>query len=166
MTTDLRVPATYLDTADDAELAWRAIERVYNAVSSSDDTHALRSLAPGQRALFALHCCVAEVSNGGFDQFLTNSSRSLADEAVLGFERIGAVASAAVLRGALGVFATRPPYADRSDPDFDEADEAEAFDAYRARHEPLEERFYELTESELYPRGAAYVRAHLREFAS
>ena len=163
MTPELRVPAAHLDTPDDAALVWRAIERVYGAVS--DGAIALAKLSDGQRALYALHWCVAEVSNGGFDQFLTNWNSAFADETVVGFERIGAWESAEVLRNAIDVFASRPPDPDLTDPEFDEAADAEAFDAYRSRHAPLEDRFHALSESELYPRAAAYVRAHLSEFA-
>ena len=53
---------------------------------------------------------------------------------------------------------------DPDDPAFDEVEDAERFDAYRARYEPLEERFYELVDAEIYPRAAAYVRAHPGEF--
>jgi hypothetical protein len=168
MSDRLRVSAARLDTADDAELAWRAIEAAWGAVSLYDGPVALADeLAPlsvGQRALLALHCCVAEVSNGGFDQFFTNASGLVADEALAGFERLEAYASAAVLREAMGLRAARPSSPDLDDPMFDEAEVADAFDAYLGRLAPLEERFYELMESELYPRAAAYVRAHMVEF--
>ena len=165
---DLRVPPNVLDGADDAELAWRVIGPAYDAVSIHDGPAALAAdlarLTPGQRALLALHWCVSEVSNGGFDQFFTNPSGLLVDEALAGFDRIGAREAAAVLREALELFATRPEPGDPAEPAFDDDEDEVAFDAYRARHEPLEDRFYDLVDEELYPRAAAYVRAHRGDF--
>jgi hypothetical protein len=73
---DLRVDRAVLAESDAATLAWAVIEPAYNAVSFYDglDVFAasMSPLTPGQRALLALHWCVAEVSNGGFDQFFLN----------------------------------------------------------------------------------------------
>lgn len=168
MNRDLRVPAAHLADADDAELAWRVIEPAFEEVSIYDGpevlaTH-LRSLTGGQRALLALHWCVSETMNGGFDQFFTNPGGLLADEAYAAFERIGAPEAAALLAEARAILPSRPAEADPTDPEFDEVDHAERFDAYRARYEPLETRFYELVDTKIYPRAAEYVRAHPNEF--
>ena len=166
---DFRVPRSRLDVVDDAELVWRVVEPVFNAVDiyagqaklASD----LESLSLGQRSLLALHWCVSEVSNGGFDQFFTNPSGLLVTEAVKALERVEATGSARVLREAIEVFASRPKSSSANEPDFDEADEAELFDAYMQRQAPLENQFYELMDTELYPRAAAYVRRNAEEFA-
>ena len=159
MSGDLRVPVSQLETDDDAEMAWRVIEPAFNAVDIYGGTESLAAdlalLSPGQRALLALHWCVSEISNGGFDQFFTNASGLLASEAVQGFERIGASESARVLREAISIFASRPDSLDSDDPEFD---------AYLARHAPLEDVFYELMDTELYPRAAVYIRGHRDEF--
>jgi hypothetical protein len=168
MSSDMRVPPSHLEIKDDAELAWRVIEPAWGAVNIYDGPEPLAAdlatLSPGQRALLAMHWCVSEVMNGGFDQFLTNPSGLLAGEAVHGFALVGAVESEALLRQAIDIFAARPTSPDLSNPDFDEAADAEAFDAYRARHAPLEDRLYELVETEIYPRAAAYVRSHPEQF--
>ncbi|HEX6369248.1 MAG TPA: DUF4375 domain-containing protein [Longimicrobium sp.] len=168
MKSDLRVPAAGLAGADDAELAWRVIEPAYDAVSIYDGPEALasqlRPLTGGQRALLALHWCVSETMNGGFDQFFTNPSGLLADEARAAFERIGVPEAASLLDQARALLASRPAEADPDDPAYDEAEDADRFDAYQAQYEPLEERFYELVDAEIYPRAAAYVRAHPDEF--
>jgi hypothetical protein len=170
MNSDFRAPRASLETVDDAELAWRVIELAWDATRIHDGPEALAAdlarLSPGQRALLALHWCVSEVMNGGFDQFFTNPSGSLAAEALRGFARIGAVESEEILRQATDIFASRPSPPDLTDPEFDEAVDAEPFDAYQARHAPLEDRFYELVETELYPRAASYVRAHPEEFVA
>ena len=168
MNSDLRVPASSLAGADDAELAWRVIEPAYEAVSIYDGPEALagqlRPLTGGQRALLALHWCVSETMNGGFDQFFTSPGGLLADEARGALERIGVPEAASLLDQARGLFASRPAEADPDDPAFDEVQDAERFDAYRAQYDPLEERFYALVDAEIYPQAAAYVRAHPDEF--
>jgi hypothetical protein len=120
---DLRVDRATLGDRDPASLAWAVIAPAYDAVGFHDGPDAfadsMRARTPGQRALLALQWCVAEVSNGGFDQFFLNPTGLLA---------------------------------------------ADAIDAYLERHEPLEERFYALVESVLYPTAAVYVRAHPEEF--
>jgi hypothetical protein len=167
-TPDLRVDRQTLREADPEALAWAVIAPAYDAVSYYDGlgvlAESLRPLTPGQRALLALHGCVSEVSNGGFDQFFTNPTGILASEAVEGFRRIGAPEAADLVTRALKVFAERPPEADPDDPDFDEYEDSVAFDAYRERHEPLEERFMELVDGDIYPKAAAYVREHPDEF--
>lgn len=168
MNSDLRVPTANLAGADDAELAWRVIEPAYEAVSIYDGpevlANQLRPLTGGQRALLALHWCVSETMNGGFDQFFTNPGGLLADEARAGFERIGVPEAASLLDQARALLASRPAEGDPDDPAYDEAEDAGQLDAYRARYEPLEERFYALVDAEIYPRAAAYVRAHPDEF--
>jgi hypothetical protein len=168
MDSDLRVPAASLAGLDDAELAWQVIAPAYDAVSLYDGPAALasqlRPLTGGQRALLALHWCVSETTNGGFDQFFTNPSGLLADEARAAFERIGVPEAARLLDEARALLASRPPEADPDDPAYDEADDADRFDAYLAQYEPLEERFYALVDAEIYPQAAACVRAHPGEF--
>jgi Domain of unknown function (DUF4375) len=165
---DLRVDPRVLREADPAELAWAVIAPAYDAVSFYDGPEGLagsmRALTPGQRALLALHWCVAEVSNGGFDQFFSNATGLLADQAVEGLRLIGATEAADVVVRAREVFAERPPAGDPDDPDFDEYEDSVEFDAYQERHDPLQERFYALCDAEIYPKAAAYVRAHPDEF--
>lgn len=163
---DLRVERSVLDEPDDAELAWRAIERVYDAVDIHVGASALDAqlarLTAGQRALLALHWTVAEVSNGGFDQFFLNSTGDLADEALAGFRHIGADRSAALLEQLFATFpGGRPSRDQEARASFLESLDDEERDA---RFETHDEAFYELTESELYPRAGAYVRAHPQEF--
>jgi hypothetical protein len=168
MMADLRVPADCLESVGDADLAWRVIERAYAAVDLYDGPEVLAAdlarLTPGQRALLALHWCVAETSNGGFDQLFTNPSGLLVDEVRSAFERIGAMEAAGVLAEARRLLASRPREPDAADPGCDETEDADRFEAYLARYEPLEERFHALMDHELYPRAAAYVRAHPQEF--
>jgi hypothetical protein len=168
MSSELRVPASCLDEEDEAELTWRVIAPAYDAVSIYDGAEVvardLERLTPGQRALLSMHWCVSETLNGGFDQFFTNPSGLLTDEVLIGFERIGVPQAAGIVRAARQVLPLRPPEADTNAPGFDEADEADRFDAYLAQYEELQSRFEALIDGELYVRAAAYVRLHPEEF--
>jgi hypothetical protein len=168
MSSDLRVPASCLDEEDEAELTWRVIAPAYNALAIYDGAEAvardLEQLTPGQRALLAMHWCVSETLNGGFDQFFMNPSGLLTDEVLIGLERIGVPEAAGIVWAARAVLASRPPEADTNAPGFDEADEADRFDAYLAQYEELQGRFEAIIDGELYARAAAYVRLHPEEF--
>ena len=163
---DLRVQRNVLDETDDAELAWRVIEQVYDAVDIHDGAAALDAqlarLTAGQRALLALHWTVAEVDNGGFDQYFMNSTGDLAHEALAGFRLIGAERSAALLERVFKAFpGGKPPR--------DQDARAALLDALSdderdGRFESHDDAFYELVDSELYPRAGAYVRAHPQDF--
>lgn len=122
----------------------------------------LGRLTPGQPALLALHWCVAEVCNGGFDQFFENSTGILAAEALEGMRRIGAAETAGVLLGAMRVFPGAAPPLDRKARV--RQLKAVSRSERKKRFEPLEDRFYKLVDTELYPRAAEYVRAHPDEF--
>ena len=165
---DLRVNASCLDEEDDAALTWRVIERVYDAVGLYDEPAAvardLERFSPGQRALLAMHWCVSETLNGGFDQFFTNPSGVLTDEALSGFQRIGVPEATRILQAARALLPSRPPDVDTRSPEFDEADEADRFDTYLAQYEPLQDRFFALIDGELYAQAARYVRSHPEEF--
>jgi hypothetical protein len=164
---DLRVPADVLAVDDEAELCWRVIEPAYNALGSGDGIgplDVLRRLTPGQRALLAVQWCVSETLKGGFDECFTNPNGMLAYDARLGFERIGVPEGAMMLVAAQALISMRPAERDPDDPAFDEVEEAERIDAYLAAYEPLNERFHALVDRDLYPRAAAYVRAHPQEF--
>jgi hypothetical protein len=167
MDSDLRVPADVLAVEDEAELCWRVIEPAYNAMGFGDGTgplDVLRRLNPGQRALLAVHWCVSETLNGGFDQFFTKPIGELAYDARLGFERIGVPEGAMILTAAHALLSSRPAELNPAHPAFDEAEAADRRDEYLAAYAPLQERFYALVDQDLYPRAAAYVREHPDEF--
>jgi hypothetical protein len=167
MTYDLRVPADVLTVNDEVELCRRVIEPARSAVGFGDGTgpiDVLRRLTSGQRALLAVQWCVADTLKGGFEQFFSSPGGELAYDARLGFERIGVPEGAMILVAAHALLSSRTEERDPRDPDYDESTEVERMNAYRAAYSPLEERFYALVDHDLYPRAAAYVRAHPDEF--
>ena len=60
-------------------------------------------LAGPERAYFAVSCLVGEVYNGGFDQFFSNSSGELYEDALEGLDRMQAMESASLLRRAKAI---------------------------------------------------------------
>jgi hypothetical protein len=63
----------------------------------------VRSLPPGLRAIYTTYVVDMEVSNGGFNQFFWNPSSRYAEDALQGYELLGATEYAAVLRSALAI---------------------------------------------------------------
>jgi hypothetical protein len=74
-----------------------------------------RLLSPGQRALHAIYWLDVEVSNGGIDQFLRNSTGILAPDALEGLLLVGAEAHHRVLASALEEFPKGVPSRDRNE---------------------------------------------------
>ena len=109
--TDFRVHADDLHGLSDQELAWKAIEPVYDELRTPyepDPRYA--ELTPGQRALYVLHWVRSEVGNGGFDQLFYNSTGMLAADAPTAADLVGASHQADLLRQANSVFPDgRPP---------------------------------------------------------
>jgi hypothetical protein len=150
------------------ELVWRVVEPAYNAVSIYDGpdilARDLAGLTAGQRALLAMHWTVAEVCNGGFDQYFVNSAGILARETQAGFHRIGATGAAALMAEVFEAFPGGAPPQDREErvnrlDTMEEDERDELFDAF-------DERFYALLSTELYPQAAAYIHAHPDEFVT
>lgn len=85
----------------------------------------VRGLPAGLRAIYATYVVDMEVSNGGFNQFFWNPSSRYADDALQGYELLGATEYAAVMREALAI---RAAEAERLAP-YDHAGTLEAFSA-------------------------------------
>ena len=100
--------------------------------------------------------------NGGFDQFFSNPTGILAAEALEGLRRVGAGRTAAVLAEAMSFFPGGSPPLDCEARN--ELLDGVELDDRLERFEPLEERFYDLMDEEIYARAAGYVRAHPAEF--
>src|SRR5512133_2855080 len=82
--TDFRIARSDVaDGADVAEVAWKVIEPMWKVLKTPyEPDDRLQTVAtPGQRAFYALHWTISEVSNGGFHQYFYNSTGYLAPEA-------------------------------------------------------------------------------------
>jgi hypothetical protein len=160
---DYRVSAKTLAGKDGDDLVWAAITPAYGAVNIYDGPDALdettRPLTRGQLALLSIRLCAAEVCNGGFDQFFSNSTGILAAEAAEGMALIGAENYRRLLRRAMDVFPSGVVPLDRNDRLRALASAIGADTRFR----PLEEEFYAGLEG-LYSTAAAYVRANPADF--
>mgnify|MGYP000957079135 CR=1 FL=1 len=97
-----------LNCRDPSQLAWSAIEPIWNDLPLSNFSNLARfmsELSKGQRGLIAIDWCQKEIRNGGFEQLFSNSTGNLVPWALEGFKIIGAhkhgeiVAEAAALLG-------------------------------------------------------------------
>jgi len=164
MRRDLRLPPDGAGALGDEDLVWAvtapAFEAadIYGTPEELDET--LLLLTPGQRALLAIHWCVSEVCNGGFDQFFANSTGILAAEALDGFRRVGATEYAAIVTEAMNVFEGGVVPLDREGRNRQLDSGADETSSILSK---LDDRFYVDLES-LTAIRAEYVRAHLDEF--
>jgi hypothetical protein len=117
------------------------------------------SLSPAEQVFACVWQLEAEVNNGGFDQFYSNSAGDQAVETVAALETIGAGHTAAIVRRANALFGAGGPPKDR---DVRE----NSLDAVRDRNggelEALDSSFYEYQDN-LSQLLYAYVMAHRTE---
>jgi Domain of unknown function (DUF4375) len=163
---DLRIRRDALTKPDDPEhVWWDVIERVYDELKTPyEPDPRLERVTPGQRALYALHWMRSEVDNGGFHQYLYNSTGMLANDAERGADLMGATEFGDLLRELLALFPDgrlREEQEDRIS--FLEGLSEEGL----AKLEQLDDRFYDLMgddPSRLAIHCAAYVQEHPEEF--
>lgn len=79
--------------------------------STEGDSRA--SLSIPQRRFSAVHMCDAEIRNGGISQYFFNSSGDQWKDALAGFEAMGCVERASILRDAIRPFGPSGPSEDR-----------------------------------------------------
>jgi Domain of unknown function (DUF4375) len=88
--------------------AWRAVHPYWTMVSIYDGPvtflRGFEQLPEHVRHLFAIRWCDYEVCNGGFRQFLSNSTGVLAPEAADGFRAVGLDEFAELVDAAIGFF--------------------------------------------------------------
>ena len=101
-----------LENDDLAEIAWNAIEPLWNDLPYSNlkklDAF-LSEVTEGQRALIAIDWCQKEIRNGGIKQLFTNSSGNLVPYAIEGFKLIHAPIYSAMLQEAASLLGKEYP---------------------------------------------------------
>lgn len=134
------------------------VEPVWNAANIYDGwseyEESLRPFTLSQRHLFAIEWYRAEVNNGGHDQFFSNSTGIVWEDAVRGFEAIGLIDGANILRTA----SQRIGGAAR-----DRSMREAQLEATNASFDDLDTRFYKLEETGALDRmmlGFARGRPH------
>ena len=167
MRPDLRADRAILNEQDPGKLAWLAIEPVWKSFEESDEPAAIDAqldcLTAGQRALLAIHWCISEVSNGGFDQFFANPAGGLAQEAREGFVRVGNEVFASILDQVMAQFPQERPSRRRSERLLQLRQMGNSESGRVPDFDPYNNVFLGML-SEAEADMAAYVLAHVEEF--
>ena len=145
------------------DLVWEAAGALDDRIEFHEGEAVLQqTIAPatrGQRAVYS--CCwyEYEVCNGGHEQFFWNSTGILWEEAIAGFELMGAPHYVALLRDAISLFPTGRPAKGRDK-------RMLQLETIAKEHlERLDERLYGLGENEDFDEMVArYIKAHPEEF--
>lgn len=94
-----------IDAVPDALLVQRIVDSVLNFVGelspNEDDYNLVRQTPKSPQFFWAMRLLECEVNNGGFEQYFWNSSCTLADVALEGYQAIGAEQYTGLLRRAL-----------------------------------------------------------------
>ena len=89
--------------------------RISEAVWAREAAFGIDALTPPERVFLCVWNLEAEVNNGGFEQFFTNSAGDNAAETPSALRQIGAAQAAAIVEEAKSVFHSAAPPADRDD---------------------------------------------------
>ena len=87
--------------------------KVSESIATKEQAGGFASLTPAEQTLHAVWWFEAELNNGGFDQFFSNSAGDLTPNTIEALERIGASACAVILRRAVALFPDSIPHKDR-----------------------------------------------------
>ena len=162
---DFRIPREIVAGADDDELVHEVTQRMWWGLETPYEPDERLSQVPaGQRAVYALEWTAAEVGNGGFHQYFSNSTGSLFNETLEGVEVLGGDRYIDVLNDAAAVFPRgRVPES--------RAEREEVLDRLTADQEEelnrIDETFFALLDHPtLNPAtlSATYIRAYPAEF--
>ena len=114
-----------------------------------------------QRYVFAIQWYVAEVNNGGHNQFYTNSTGIVWEDALKGFEAIGALKNVNIIKESADRIGGKPSK-DRDERNKQlkqscgDNEDCDLFD-------DLDDSYYE-SESEMYELLNAYIKANAKDF--
>lgn len=153
-----------IDAIPNDQLEQAIFDNIWESIGN-DYGHALKAiqkLTRGQQAIFATWIVEGEVSNGGFNQFYFNSSGAYADLAADGFETLGAMRFASLMRQAnalyLSIEGDLEKYQDGTLESFSESYNDNPLN-------DLDDQFYDLYRDEpLKELKINYIRNHIHEF--
>jgi hypothetical protein len=153
-----------LDAIPDDELEEWIFRHVIEERIKDDWEHAdeiVKSLPKGLQYVFATWMLEAEMDNGGFNQYFYNSWSEYQDEALEGFQRMGALEYARLLAEAITIY-------DEEKDMHDEVQEEGTLEAFFDSYEEtelthLDKKFYACTE-DLSGLRIDYIRNHPEEF--
>jgi hypothetical protein len=160
---DFRITRDRIEGQPPDEMAWRAIEDIYDELKLPHESDArIEQLTPGQRALYLLHWVQSEIRNGGFEQLVYNTTGRFAAEAPTAARLIGAHEYAAIFDRFNALFpdSVVPEGQGRRRAALREVTAREADEI-----QSVEDQFFRLLrDSDIYHLMGDYVAAHPNEF--
>ena len=157
---DYRIPKASIEGKSEDAVFWAVIAKAWPDAEEFDVTKKLQFATPGQRAILATTLFIREVDNGGLEQFFHNETGDIAQEVILGFERLGSPENAEIVRQALTFFgpgsAIASQSARRDSLQKTSRTEKDGF------FEPLNQKLY--GEPRLWPLFRRYLDQHPDEF--
>jgi len=147
--------------SSEKDVVWDAIGVLRRHVVLHDGEESYKrsivSATKGQRAIYACELYLSEVSNGGHDQFFFNDSGMLLEDALNGFQLIGAEQHHRILAEVIALFPDSRPACDRKV----RRDQMKSMD--KSSFDKLDRRLYDLEES-FDALATRYIRDHSGEF--
>ena len=140
------------------------LSAILEEFDENDENSPDKLLTNGQASIYSTWMVEAEVNNGGFNQFYFNTSEELGKWAEEGFETIGAIQFAKLMREANDIYIKIKDDLVK----FNDGT-AEGFsESYKGNPlNELDERFYKLYKEEpLNQLRIKYIREHLTEFVT
>ena len=153
-TDEADIPAADVDPDDVVFPAYDAI------LEKSHYGDRAEKLNPHERVILVVRLVEDEVNNGGFSQFIYNSSGSFAGDAVASMTAIGAVKTAEICQRALSAFGTEIPVDRKARQALLEQKEEEGIDEIL---DECDDSFYAY-EEDLIRLCCAYILAHKDAF--
>jgi hypothetical protein len=130
----------------DSDVEQAILDRIAAVIAADParEGEIVRGLPLGAQMLYATSWVEAEVDNGGFQQYFWNSTGQFANEALAGFDLLGAKDHAGLMRRAIAIADAERPTREK----YQAQDSAEAFsESYEhTRLGDLDEEFYDLAD--------------------
>jgi len=149
-----------IDTCLDDDLIQLVFDNISLKVEDDYDNsfETIQGLSEGRQAIYSIWLVEGEVNNGGFNQFYFNSSGEFAEMAVNGFELVGAVEYATLMKRANKIYAEQN-IGDRQDRTIE--DFSESYDDNPLND--LDTEFYDMQE-DLYSLQVQFIRDNKKQF--
>ena len=136
--------------------AWETVN-IYGSYEEYEDS--LKPYTTEQRYLLAMHWLGAEVDNGGFQQFLSNSTGIVWEDAYKGYQAIGSEKLAYLIEELIKIYGTVIPF-DREE----RVNILESFSEKKLEEiDTLTDLYYEIEETE-WRKVTLWVKANSEKF--
>lgn len=148
---------------DDAVISsnddFRVIEPVWWSVSIYDGEKQynkdLERFSKPQRYVFAIEWYLSEVNNGGHDQFYSNSTGIVWEDAMKGFQEIGATENYNIIKESAIMLGGKP--------NKDREKRQDELDKYEPNFSELDDRYY-ASENSMFEKLHAYIMTNSKDF--